>query len=265
MKTTAKLEKMRTNYNHPIDYFLLTEKEEIHLNNKIGSQLRLNFNGEIYCVNCDRKTKKAFGQGFCYPCFMNSPENAECIIRPELCKGHLGEGRDPEWEKTHHVQPHTVYLALSSGIKVGVTRDTQIPTRWIDQGASKAIVLAEVPYRQLAGAIEVDLKNFMGDKTNWQAMLKNIVSPLDLLEEKTKAGNNLTESLKQYLTINSKIVELIYPVEQYPVKVTSINLEKNPNYEGVLKGIKGQYLIFENGVVFNVRNHSGYKIEMSFE
>jgi hypothetical protein len=209
-------------------------------------------------------TKKSFGQGFCYPCFINSPENAECIVKPELCRGHLGEGRDVEWEKAHHVQPHYVYLALSSDVKVGVTRNIQVPTRWIDQGASQAIILAETPYRQLAGEIEVALKNYLPDKTNWQRMLKNEVAQgVDLAERKRLAAGFLPEHLQQYVATSDAITSIVYPVLRYPQKVKSLSLEKQPEINGVLAGIKGQYLIFEDGSVTNIRNQSGYVIELN--
>ena len=146
---------MNTEFGSPIKYSLHLSGDELNMNELLGQKLRIEFQGRINCVACGRATKKAFGQGFCYPCFANAPENAECIVRPELCEGHLGKGRDPEWELKYHVQPHFVYLAVSSGLKVGITRATQIPYRWIDQGASSAIILAEVPYRRLSGEIEV--------------------------------------------------------------------------------------------------------------
>ena len=199
----------------------------------------------------------------CYNCFMNSPENAECILRPELCQAHLGKGRDPEWEKKAHFRPHYVYLASTNAIKVGVTRDDQIPTRWIDQGAHKGIILAEVPYRQLAGAIEVALKDHLSDKTNWQRMLKNeVLGDLDLVKEKERVIELLPEQFRQYKSANDEILELIYPVLAYPAKVTSLSLDKMPTIEMQLSGIRGQYLMFEGGSVINIRKHSGYEVEL---
>ena len=214
----------------------------------------------------DEKTKKSFAQGFCFPCFKNAPENSPCIIRPELCEGHLGKGRDAEWEENHHVQPHVVYLALSSGLKVGVTRGNQVPTRWIDQGATQAIRLAETPHRQLAGAIEVVLKDYMSDKTNWQRMLKNqIAEGIDLLKEKQKAKALLSGDLQQYISEKNDVFTFNYPVDSYPLKVKSVNFDKLPEIEGKLKGIKGQYLIFMDNRVLNIRRHTGYFITLSIE
>lgn len=250
--------------NDEVFYHLRLSNELVELNSHIGKEITLKYTGKIFCINCGKPTKKSFGQGFCYPCFMNSPENAECIIKPELCRGHLGEGRDIEWEKSHHVQPHYVYLALSSGLKVGVTRNTQVPTRWIDQGASEAIILTETPYRQLAGEIEVFLKTYLADKTNWQRMLKNEVAQgIDLLERKQAVGELLRDDLKQYITPENKVYKFNYPVIEYPKKVVSMNFEKMPEINGILKGIKGQYLLFDNGRVINLRNQSGYEVEFS--
>ena len=194
---------------------------------------------------------------------MNSPENAECIIKPELCRGHLGEGRDPEWELQHHVQPHTVYLALSSDAKVGVTRDTQIPTRWIDQGASQALVLARTPNRYLAGKIAVEMKQFLTDKTNWQRMLKGEVSGASLEDLKQTLREKLSTETAPYFSEDEKLLKIEYPVLHYPTKVSSLNLEKVPLVTGILSGIKAQYLLFDDGQVMNIRNHSGYLVTFS--
>lgn len=258
------LHKMNTEFGSPIKYSLHLSGDELNMNELLGKKLRIEFQGRINCVACGRATKKAFGQGFCYPCFANAPENAECIVRPELCEGHLGKGRDPEWELKYHVQPHFVYLAVSSGLKVGITRATQIPYRWIDQGASSAIILAEVPYRRLSGEIEVALKSHYADKTNWQRMLKNEILDADLIEKKTEAKSLLPTELKQYVTDDAQIWNLEFPSLDTPSKVKSIRLEKQSELEGVLTGIKGQYLIFDNQHVMNVRNHAGYFVRFCF-
>jgi len=147
MTASGNLSKMRTQIDGEVEYTLVLGDDHIEMNDLIGTEISLSFTGQINCVSCGKLAKKAFGQGFCYPCFINSPMNAECIIRPELCEAHLGKGRDPEWEKKHHLQKHNVYLALTSKVKVGVTRHDQIPTRWIDQGAWKALVIAETENR----------------------------------------------------------------------------------------------------------------------
>lgn len=237
--------------------------QKIRMNDLIGSQINLQWNGEIYCQTCQKRTKNSFGEGFCYPCFLSAPEATECTLRPELCRAHLGEGRDPVWEEKNHNQPHIVYLAASDIVKVGVTRITQIPTRWIDQGASSAIRLAETPNRYEAGVLEVALKEFFSDKTNWQRMLKNEVDEsIDLVEEKWNLHDQLPEDLTQYFTENDEVISIEYPVIEYPTKVTSMSFDKTPSIEGKLVGIKGQYLIFEGGKVLNIRKHTGYSIKI---
>ena len=255
------LGKMPTNYADTIEYkipFL-----EGTVNEYLGKELQIRYTGLIKCQNCGTPTKKSFGEGFCYPCFANAPQAAECIIRPELCQAHEGIGRDVEWEDKHHNQPHVVYLALSSAVKVGVTRSTQVPYRWIDQGASSAIKIAEVPYRQLAGQIEVALKEHFTDKTNWQRMLKNEVIEADLVDEKWELEGLLPMDLAEFMSEDDEIIDLNYPVLQYPEKVKSVNLDKAPIITGTLVGIKGQYLIFEDNRVFNVRRHTSYEVDIS--
>jgi len=260
MQITGNLLKMKTELDEPVRYSLRLGEEKVLLNEFLGKYITLVYERQINCVNCGRRTAKSFAQGFCFPCFKDSPENAECIIRPELCKGHLGEGRNVEWEQNNHVQPHVVYLALSSGVKVGVTRSTQMPTRWIDQGASKAMVLAETPNRYLAGAIEVAMKTYLTDKTNWQRMLKNEMSAESLLEVKAILKDKFSEELATYFSTQENLLEINYPVIKYPGKVTSVSFDKFPEITGTLFGIKGQYLMFDDGRVINIRNHSGYLV-----
>jgi len=264
MPFRAPLKKMRTAIGSPVSYSLASDEGNLDITALLGQKVALRFEGRIFCIACGRKTNKSFGQGFCYPCFANSPENSECIVRPELCEGHLGGGRDPEWELAHHVQPHVVYLALSSGLKVGITRKTQVPTRWIDQGAVKAIILAEVPYRRLAGEIEVALKSHYSDRTNWQQMLKGQVAEEDLTAKKAEAASLLPQALREHISTEHSIIDIEYPLLDTPAKVTSLKLEKQPLIEGVLTGIKGQYLILDNSNVINIRSHAGYEVSWDF-
>ncbi|MEZ4776693.1 MAG: DUF2797 domain-containing protein [Bacteroidia bacterium] len=255
---------MRTEYTQPVSYTLKLGADEVDMNALIGRHIQLKYDGVIHCKVCGKKISKVFGEGFCYPDFLNSPENSECIIRPELCEGHLGKGRDPEWELAHHVQPHVVYLAIASGVKVGVTRRDQVPVRWIDQGAWKAIRLAETPNRYTAGLIEVALKDHISDKTHWQKMLKNeLAMDVDVRAEKSRIQALVPAEMQQYVSLNDEITEIEYPVVAFPSKVKSINLDKTAVVEGKLAGIKGQYLLFEGGEVMNVRKHTGYFVELS--
>ena len=213
----------------------------------------------IHCDKCGNKTNKSFFQGFCYPCFVSAPESSECILKPELCQAHEGISRDMEWSKRHCLSNHYVYLSLTSGVKVGVTRHTQIPTRWIDQGAIKALQIAKTPNRYLAGAIEVKLKEFVSDRTSWQKMLKNDVDQtIDLYEYREKLKENLSSELKEYILDQEKEKILKYPADQYPEKIKSINFEKVSEYEGILTGIKGQYIYIDNQYVVNMRKYTGY-------
>lgn len=247
-----------------VRYALRVGDDQVDLAPFIGQTFTLRFTGQMTCVNCGRSVKKFFGQGFCFPCFSTAPEAAECIVRPELCRAHLGEGRDPAWEAEHHFQEHVVYLSRTGGIKVGVTRSTQVPVRWIDQGAVAALVIARVPYRQLAGLIEVELKGTFADRTNWRAMLTEVLpEPEHLLAARAQALAALTYELGAYTLDDQEPMILTYPVEAMPPKVTSVSLEKLPEITGRLAGAKGQYLIWSDGRVFNVRNNAGYHVEVA--
>ena len=252
-------------YTLPL-YNILEPNHNIKMTDLVGETIRLSHDGQINCVVTGKRIKKAYGEGMSYDAFMTSPWASPSIIRPELSRIHEGIAlRDAEWEKIHHLQPHVVYISLTSGLKVGVTRDTQIPSRWIDQGAVRAIVLAEVPYRQLAGLIEVELKDYMADKTNWRTMLKNEHDDsLDLIEAKDEMLGYLSDELVEYASDNDDITEIKFPVISYPEKVKSLKLDKAPIVEKKLMGIKGQYLIFEDDTVMNLRSHSGYRIKLEF-
>ena len=253
--------KMHTTLGEPIQYSLRLGDEEVVLNPFIGHDIQLTFMGKITCIECGRVTKKSFAQGFCFPCMRNSPMNSECIIRPELCRGHLGEGRDIEWERKHHVREHIVYLAVSSEIKVGVTRGDQVPTRWIDQGASAARVIARTPHRCAAGEVEVALKDAFTDRTSWQKMLKNdVLENPDWTTALEQVRTTVPESHQQYLVDDEEILDLDYPVTAYPEKVKSTGFDKAPIIAGTLMGIKGQYLLLDENRVLNIRKHNGYHL-----
>ena len=256
------LTKMQTEYGNPIQYYLVFENSFLNLNQLLNKSLEINFLG-YQCLNCNKK-KKIFRQGFCYDCFMSSAAAGDWIMKPELSTAHLDiEDRDLEYEKKVQLQPHIVYLALSSEIKVGVTRKTQVPTRWIDQGAVQAIPIVEVPNRYLAGITEVALKNHYADKTNWQKMLKNEVLPVDLIKERATLKYLIPKEVQEYFHPEKEdLYDLHFPVLEYPKKVTSLNLNKTQNFTGKLLGIKGQYLIFEDGTVFNVRTFEGYVVKI---
>lgn len=263
MQYEGVLNKMQTQLLDPIQYYLVFQNAFINFNQILNKRIQIQHTG-YQCLNC-AKAKKIYRQGFCYDCFTTSAAVGDWIMRPELSKAHLDiEDRDLEYEKKVQLQPHVLYLAVASDVKIGVTRKTQIPTRWIDQGASFAIPVVEVPNRYLAGISEITLKNFYTDKTNWRKMLQNDILNIDLTTAVQQAATYLPEETLPYFEqTQHEVIELKYPVLQYPSKITSLNLDKTPNYTGVLVGIKGQYLIFEDGTVFNVRTYEGYKVLLS--
>jgi hypothetical protein len=271
MKAQGNIRKMRATLEDVVQYELplynvLEPSETVPMNDLIGSEIRISFNGDIHCTVTGKKIRKTFGDGMSYDAFMNSPLAVESIIRPELSRIHEGIAlRDKEWEEAHHNQPHVVYLSLTSGVKVGVTRETNIPSRWIDQGAVEAVLLAEVPYRQLAGLIEVELKQHISDKTNWRNMLKNVfTNEASLLETKDVMLDLLPDEYYDFVSEDDSITEISYPVLQYPEKVASMKLDKLPVIEKKLMGIKGQYLLFDDSSVINLRSHSAYAITLEW-
>ncbi|WP_299526502.1 DUF2797 domain-containing protein [Winogradskyella sp.] len=255
------LTKMQTEFLEPIQYYLVFENDFIHMNQLLNKSIKLKKIGEECLCGLGRAV---YRQGFCKSCFFEKPEAGEWIMRPELSKAHLGiEDRDLEYEKRVQLQPHIVYLANSSNVKVGVTRKSQVPTRWIDQGAHEAIEIVEVPNRYLAGITEVALKDHVADKTNWRKMLKNDIEDADLLEWRSNLQGFIPEEVKDYFIENNTETHLQFPVEQYPEKPNSLNLRKLIEYSGKLVGIKGQYLIFEDNTVFNIRANEGLVVELS--
>jgi len=265
MRYNGTLLKMETKLANPIEYELPIGDELVYMNHLIGKYIAFKWLKEIYCVVCGRKINKSFAQGFCYPCFLSAPETSECIFRPELCQAQDGVARDMEWAENHCLQDHIVYLAISSGIKVGVTRSGQIPARWIDQGAWQAIKLAKTPNRYIAGLIEVTLKEHISDRTNWQRMLKNqLIEGVDLTVTKKEMAAHLPSDLQNYINEENDITEINYPVNEYPEKVKSLSFDKLEEITGRLWGVKGQYLIFDDGTVLNMRKHTGYMVELEF-
>ncbi|MCZ6594076.1 MAG: DUF2797 domain-containing protein [Bacteroidetes bacterium] len=258
------LTKMKTENGNPIQYYLVFENDFLNVNQLLDKTITISFVG-FQCLNCGLP-KKIFRQGFCYDCFYEIPQAADWIIRPELSKAHLEkEDRDLEYEKKIQLQPHIVYLANSSNVKVGVTRKNQLPTRWIDQGAHEAIEIVETPNRYLAGITEVALKVHVSDKTNWRTMLKNEIKDEDLIDWRSKLKEFIPEEALEYFIENNTETHLEFPVLQYPEKPKSLNLDKTPNYEGKLKGIKGQYFIFEDNTVFNIRSNEGYVVRIELK
>ena len=252
------LKKMHTELHDEVNYTLDIHGIDHKMNGYIGKEIKIEWSGIVIC-QCGKKSDKFYRSGYCYKCFWESPLASQSIFKPELCTAHLGvEERDLKWEKEFQIAPHYVYLANSSGIKVGITRGTQGVIRWMDQGASQAILLAEVPNRRFSGDIEVSLKRFVSDVTNWRKMLSGTPDSVDLVKMKQELSIHVPEELKQYILPDNTVTEIIYPVTQYPKKIKSIKLERTPIIEGTLLGIKGQYLLLDGDRVFNIRSHEGF-------
>jgi len=264
--------KMQTALESPVQYQMVFGKHRQPLNALLGQALQLDFQGQINCIHCDRKTSKSFNQGYCYPCFKRLAQCDTCIMSPERCHYHEGTCREPEWGEANCMIDHFVYLANTSGIKVGITRHSQIPTRWMDQGATQAQPIFRVSSRFQSGLVETVFKPHIADKTNWQAMLKGAAADVDLEAERQRLLDECGPDIEQLhndhglqaITVleNQPEVRIDYPVLEYPAKVKSFNLDKVPTAAGTLLGIKGQYLIFDTGVI-NMRKFGGYHIALS--
>ena len=264
MEYQGVLRKMKTELTDQVQYYLNFESDFLHLNQLLGKKMSINFL-RYQCLHCNLE-KKIFRNGYCYTCHSSSPEMGDWVMRPELSKAHLGQkDRDLTYESQVQLAPHVVYLANSSNVKVGVTRKSQVPTRWIDQGAHEAIEVVEVPNRYLAGMAEVALKEHVSDKTNWRKMLTNDLKDLDLADIKDSLRQYLPDEVQDYYLEHAKELEISFPVQAYPAKVKPFSLDKDPFYQGVLKGVKGQYLLFEDGVAFNVRKHEGFEVSLGIQ
>lgn len=264
MKLKGNLRKMQATLSETnVAYKLPIGQELIDSQTLFGERMSLHYTGKINCVHCGKLTKKSYAQGYCYQCFTTLPQTDLGVLYPEKDLSYLGISRDMEWAEKNSLIPHYVYLSLTDKVKVGVTRHTQVPTRWIDQGARQAIVLAKTPNRHIAGVIEVYLKQYFADKTSWQQMLAQKAIPeIDLTKEKAKAISLLHPELQQYVSGENKITQLVFPMLEIPNAPKSMKLDTTPQIEKKLVGIKGQYLIFEDDTVLNVRNHSGYEVEI---
>ncbi|MFR0674463.1 DUF2797 domain-containing protein [Enterobacterales bacterium AW_CKDN230030176-1A_HGKHYDSX7] len=264
------LSKMTARLDGPVvQYHFRLGEHEVAVNPLLGQRLRLEYLGAIHCTHCGRRTKTSFSQGYCYPCMTQLAQCDVCIMAPERCHYDAGTCRDPSWGERFCMTDHVVYLANSSGIKVGITRATQLPTRWLDQGASQALPILRVATRQQSGLVEDLLRTQVSDRTNWRTLLKGEADVLDLPAIRDQLLDTCDEGLRalqdrfglqaiQPLP-DAEVVQMRYPVEAYPTKVVSFNLDKNPVVEGTLKGIKGQYLIFDTGVI-NIRKYTAYQL-----
>lgn len=261
---------MQVSLHKPVQYQLNLAGNIVNLHEHLGQRIRLSSLNAIHCIHCGRKTSKSFNQGYCYPCFRSLAQCDICIVSPEKCHFDQGSCREPGWGKDHCMQDHIIYLSNTSGVKVGITRQTQLPTRWIDQGAVQALAILKVSKRYYSGLIEVVFKQYLGDKTNWRNMLKNDYEEQNLLQIFQTIWPNVEQQLDDSLLTDLTVIaesekqqEINYPAKRYPEKITSFNLDKNPVIEDTLIAIKGQYLIFEQGVI-NIRKYAGYEVTLEF-
>ena len=262
MKTTGVITKMQAAYSSPIQYTLNLNDETISVNQLLEQKIAISFN-HYQCLECG-KEKEIFAMGCCKNCYFTSPHTGRWVVNPELSTAHLGIGeRDLAVEEAIQLQLHIVYLAYTGDVKVGVTRESQIPTRWIDQGATFALPIAKTENRYEAGMIEVALKEHLADKTNWRKMLEDdFEDDLDLADFREKIKDYFPDNFKNFYSMEHEMLRLDYPYEA-PEKINSFTLDKKPEFEGILRGIKGQYLSFEGGDFINVRGHEGYVIELN--
>jgi hypothetical protein len=259
-----------------IKYFININQEVIDFSSQVGREISIQFTGNIECSGCGKAIKKIFHSGVCFVCSQKLARCDLCIVRPERCHFHLGTCREPAWGEAHCMQKHCVYLANSSGIKVGITRMKNIPTRWIDQGAIQALPIFYVSSRRMAGLIEVALAKHIPDKTNWRAMLKNEVTVCDLFHERDRLLPLIQPELQEIAAMDIGTFEPVladpaeggsyyfdYPVLEYPLKINSLSFDKSTVIQGKLMGIKGQYLILDAGVL-NLGKFEGYELIFDF-
>ena len=247
-----------------------------------GLHLKIKHLEIFQCTACKKSIKKLF-EGYCFPCFRKKASADRCIMSPHLCHYNLGTCREPNWGDEFCYQPHYVYLSYTDKFKVGITRHTQIPTRWIDQGATAATFIAKVTSRHQAGVIENTLKEILHDKSHWLNMLKNGNNRPSLTEIQEKVAfiidwiknnevflkNEILVKTPEHLKLNKNIefydsaviMNINYDVSTENLKYKSINLDKNPEIEGIITGIKGQYIFFGEQV-FNMRRHEGYLVDL---
>ena len=277
MKTSFLSAQTTGNIDSNVEYQLPVGDKLLTMNENIGKTIKLSYDSKINCIACGRETKKSFGQGHCFPCFRSLASCDMCILKPETCHYAEGSCRQPEWGEANCFIPHYVYLANSSGIKVGITRGTQIPTRWIDQGAAQALPIFQVANRLQSGLVEVVLKQHVSDRTDWRKMLKADAEPQDLKAIRDELLEKCADQIvrlqseqgqsdqgeAEIQTVEEEVVEISYPVSAYPEKIKSLNFDKQAQIEGSLMGIKGQYLILDSGVL-NIRKFSGYNIDVEF-
>lgn len=274
MQEQGDVRKMQVTLAEPVQYSLPLGDQGVDMNALLGHKLELHYLGEIHCIHCGRKTSKSFNQGYCFPCMQSLAECDSCLVKPELCHYHEGTCREPTWGEEHCFQDHYVYLANTSGLKVGITRQTNLPARWLDQGASQALPIYKVRDRLTSGLVEVILKQHVADKTAWQRMLKGVPERIDLAHAREHLHHDCRQEIADLISnhgddavhflAQDQSIDIHYPVTRYPEKVKALNLDKTADISGTLLGIKGQYLILDSGVL-NIRKFAGYRVSLRAE
>ena len=262
-----------------VEYQFILDRSTIDLPFVLGQDIELEWSGQIYCISCGSKTPKSYSQGHCFKCFKTKASCDMCIMKPETCHYHLGTCREEKFAQEVCFQPHIVYLANSSALKVGITRLGQMPTRWLDQGATQALPIMKVGSRRLSGQLETMFAEQVADKTDWRKLLKGEAPSLDLTQLRDQLLDDFAPHIAQIrdefslsLDFNENVEileteqprEFIYPVAMYPEKIKSHNLDKTPKIRGKLQGIKGQYLMLDTGVI-NIRKYTGYQLTIRSE
>jgi hypothetical protein len=272
MKTVGQVQKLIARHDNPVSYTLPLGSSLVPLAPLFGNTVELRYTGKISCVNCGRNSNRSFSQGYCYQCFSKLAQCDSCIIAPERCHYDAGTCREPVWGDHFCMQEHIVYFANSSGLKVGITRASQLPSRWIDQGATQGLAVIRARSRQQAGFCEAMFREHVTDRTNWRGMLGGEQESVDLLAERDRLIGLCAPQLQALqqrfgfhaLSVLTGIepVSINYPVLRYPEKVASLDFDKDKVVAGTLLGIKGQYMIFDSGVI-NIRKYTGYELELT--
>ena len=253
--------------HYAVGYRMVLGGLEVPVSQLVGQPIQLQWTGQIFCVGCGAKTNKSYSQGYCFRCFKTRAATDLCMMKPETCHFHLGTCREPDWGESVCFAPHYVYLANSSNLKVGITRHTQLPTRWLDQGAVQAVPVMQVASRFLSGVVETLFATDMADKTDWRALLRGDPQLLDMTRMRQQLIARYQDRLEQLAHaypdalrfVDSPVQQFHYPVQRYPSKINAHSFDKTLSIGGTLQGIKGQYWLLDTGVL-NIRKFTGYEL-----
>jgi hypothetical protein len=265
------LAKLSVEASSPAAYVMSLENQAIDMNALIGSNIEICFTGHITCCHCGVETRRSYGGGHCYACFKTLASCDLCVVSPDRCHFFEGTCREPDWGESFCMQPHLVYLANSAGLKVGITKPSQVPVRWLDQGASQALIILRTATRQQAGLVEAALAQTVRDRTDWRALVAGEARAVDLDAARGQLARQASAALtaldRRYpgalQPADDEVARVFsYPVSRYPRQFERFTLDTAATVRGRLVGIKGQYLLFDTGV-FNVRQHTSYHVQLS--